>query len=104
MSAVLHWDKVVLSIRIDLRSTVTLLDYIHFTSFVDRSVDKLKKNVTVTQKRKFVNLGGSYDPIYVEPEKCIFNLSSHSLSSRESFLLSLGLDFCLPVLRLPKKS
>ena len=40
---------------------------------------------------------------FIQPEKCIFNLSDYVLSTRESLLLSLGLDFCLPVLRYPRK-
>ena len=54
--AIIHWDKVVTSIKNDLRRVVSVLDYIHFSSFVDRSVDSLRKNVTVTQKKKYVAL------------------------------------------------
>ena len=38
-----------------------------------------------------------------DPSKVIFNLSRYELSEREKFLLSFGLDFCLPITKLKFK-
>ena len=46
-------------------------------------------------ERKLLKLG-VHLPNFLNPKDVIFNLSSHVLSKREEFLLSLGLDFCLP--------
>ena len=64
----------------------------------------MNKLVTNVHRRKFTNLGGSFDPTFINPDKCLYNVSNYVLNSRETFLLCLGLDFCLPVFHYPKKS
>ena len=54
-------------------------------------------------KRKFVKWGGVYNPSSVKLENCILNYSNYCLSNREKFLLSLGLNFCVPSFNFPKK-
>ena len=78
-----------------LKCNVSFIDYVHLKQFVDNSVLKLHKNICNVHRRKFTKLGGSYDPTFIDPSKCIYNLSNYTLSEREKFLLSLGLDFCL---------
>lgn len=72
------------------------LDYVHFESFVDASVAKYVNDIERVHERKlnFLNVQG---PLFNDPEKVIINLSAYNLSSREKFLLALGLDFNLPV-------
>ena len=95
--------EVVCQLENRLKNIVCRLDFIHFKHFIDNSVCKLHNNVETVHRRKFTSLGGSYDPTFIDPSKCIFNLSNYVLSKRETFLLSLGLDFCMPVFRFPRK-
>ena len=96
-------ESVMSSLNLEVRNSVSWIDYNHVSHFVSNSVHKLSKQVTNTHRKKFTYLGGSYDPTFIDPNKCIFNVSNYVLSVRETFLLSLGLDFCLPVFHYPKK-
>ena len=99
-----HQKTIMLRLSLDVKKKLSWIDYNHVSNFVSNSVCKLNKNVTSIHRNKFTSLGGSYDPTFIDPNKCLFNVSNYTLSSRETFLLSLGLDFCLPVFHYPKKS
>ena len=86
----------------DLKCELSWLDFAHINRFINTSVNNYVKHVTDVQRRKFIGLGGSYDPTHIDPNKCIFNLSNYVLNARQTFLLSLGLDFCLPNFKFPK--
>ena len=49
-------------------------------------------------EKKLLKLGICL-PKFMSPKDLIFNYSNYSLSKKEEFLLSLGLDFCLPNFR-----
>ena len=55
-------------------------------------------NAKNVHQRKLHNLGITV-PNFVNSKKVVFNYSNYQLSKREEFLLSLGLDFCLPNFR-----
>ena len=86
-----------------VKENVSWLDFVHVNSFIDKLVDLYKRKVTDVHKRKFVSWGGSYNPTTIDVDKCIFNFSDYVLGEREKFLLSLGLNFCVPSFHFPKK-
>ena len=71
--------------------------------FVENGIEKYKKQVDELHKKKFTNWGGSYSITNIPPDQCIFNYSNYVLNKREEFLLSLGINFCIPFLHYPKK-
>ena len=58
-------------------------------------VDSYVCDVKNTHQDKLYKLGITI-PKFLDPKKVVFNFSDYVLSEREEFLLSLGLDFCLP--------
>ena len=52
-------------------------------------------DISKVHERKLLKLG-IHQPKFVSPKDVIFYFSDHQLSPKEEFLLSLGLDFCLP--------
>ena len=87
----------------NVKRAVSYFDYCHLKNFVTIGVCNYRRDCIDVQRRKFVNWGGSYDPTNVDPNVCIFNFSNYVLGKREKFLLGLGLDFCLPSFRYPRK-
>ena len=86
-----------------VKENISWFDFVHVNSFIDRMVDLYKSKVIDVHKRKFVSWGGIYNPTTIDVNKCIFNFSDYVLGEREKFLLSLGLNFCVPSFNFPKK-
>ena len=59
----------------------------------------MSKKYSLTHEKKLINLGACNGLKSCDPTKVIFNFSSKVLSDREKYLLSFGLDFCLPVFK-----
>ena len=78
-----------------LCNLVSFLDCFLLKHFVNKSINAYVLQVKNVHQRKFYKLGITV-PNFVDPKKVLFNYSDYHLSEREEFLLSLGLDFCLP--------
>lgn len=79
--------------RNSFRNLVTFLDYWTFLHRIYEHSKVISEKVRLRHERKLNNLGinrVNYN------EKCIFNISSKHLSTREKKLLMLGLDFSIP--------
>ena len=72
-----------------------MLDGLYFRTLLRKSVGSFGSGVRITHQRKLLRLG-IQQPKFVSPADVIFNFSDYKLSKKEKFLLSLGLDFCLP--------
>ena len=80
-----------------LRNLMSHLDFYCLCGFVRRKVEKTKTNVSKIHEKKLQKIGANYNLKSCDPNKVIFNHSNVVLSIREKFLLSFGLDFCLPI-------
>ena len=83
-----------------LKQSVSFVDFYVLQNAVNVSVTKYSISILEVHKRKISNLGGRYDLTSCDPSKVVFNLSRYELSEREKFLLSFGLNFCLPITKL----
>ena len=91
----------VTNIKEELRGKVSLLDLSCLCHFVLRNDSNYKNKIRLTHDRKLNNLGGNLDLKSALPDSVIFNYSRRILSDREKFLLSFGLDFNIPVFKIP---
>ena len=82
-----------------LKCVVSRLDFICLKRFVQKQCEVLRNNISKTHERKLHNLGANYHLKSCTPEQVIFNYSDTTLTQREKFLLSFGLDFCLPIFK-----
>ena len=78
-----------------LFNSVSFLDSMYLKTFINRNIISFADRQKQTHNRKLNNLGVNV-PNFINPKKTVFNYSSYVLSNREEFLLSLGLDFCMP--------
>ena len=78
-----------------LSNSLSFLDCILFKYYVNKNINSYVLDVERVHERKLQNLG-IHVPNFLDPKKVVFNFSDYQLSEREEFLLSLGLDFCLP--------
>ena len=78
-----------------IRDTVSFIDFIYAKSVLANSTNSYSENVQNTHSRKLERLGIQI-PKFLNSKSTVFNHSNYVLSKREQFLLSLGLDFCLP--------
>ena len=76
-------------------STLSVLDRIYCKNIIKENIDKYVSKVKRVHDRKLLKLG-IRKPRFMLPNDVIFNYSNYVLSKKEEFLLSLGLDFCLP--------
>jgi len=83
-----------------LKGVVSHLDFSCLNLFIRRRIDKYIDNVKTTHERKLAAVGAKSNLTSVDPSKVIFNYSDKSLTDRERFLLSFGLDFNLPIFKL----
>ena len=83
----------------NLKETVSYMDFNCLYVFVSRSVDKLVTRVSNIHEQKLFKLGCKYNLSSFDPNKVIFNHSDKVLSEREKYLLSFGLEFCLPIFK-----
>ena len=78
-----------------LQNTVSLIDFIYVKNVLTNYVKIYSTNVQNINTRKLERLGIQI-PKFLDSKSTVFKYSNHALSKREEFLLSLGLDFCLP--------
>ena len=78
-----------------LFGSLSLLDGLYVKSILNKNIEKFVSDTTRIHERKLHKLGIS-QPKFLSPKDVIFNYSDYRLSKREEFLLSLGMDFCLP--------
>ena len=74
---------------------LSLLDRLFIKSVIKQNISKYAMQVEKIHDRKLLKLG-IHKPKFICPKDVIFNFSDYVLSKREEFLLSLGIDFCLP--------
>ena len=75
--------------------SLSLVDRLYIRTLLNRNISKFVSDTTKIHERKLFKLG-IHQPKFMSPDNVIFNYSNYVLSSKEKFLLSLGLDFCLP--------
>ena len=78
-----------------LKIKLSFLDIIYIKSRVAQYIKTYADKISSTHHRKLLAFGIS-QPDFKFVDQAIFNYSSYELSKKEKFLLSLGLDFCLP--------
>lgn len=79
--------------KVRFKSLVSFLDYLAFTTKSTELTKKIAAKIESRHEKKLDNLG--IHKIRYN-ENCIFNLSSRRLTPRETKILMLGLDFCIP--------
>ena len=77
-----------------LHSKITLLDYI---SFVRKQTSKFISTTKTTHEKKLTGLGAKNSFTSCNPGRVIHNLSHRTLTQKEYFLLSFGLEFGLTI-------
>ena len=77
-----------------LRTSVSYLDFIHLTNFIDNCNIKGARRSEIIQNRKLERLKREYLSEGIDPDKVIFNYSSYELNDIEKKVLSHGLKFC----------
>ena len=79
-----------------LRETLAIIDYTHVIClFLTQNDRKLVHHQNIRFKKLF-NLGLEVSKVSHDPDKIIFNYSSHKLSKSEKSLLCKGLNFAIP--------
>lgn len=82
-----------------LSSNVSRIDFHCLCVAASRRINNLSIKYSLIHEKKLFNLGACNGLKSCDPSKVIFNYSSKALSEREKYLLSFGLDFCLPVFK-----
>ena len=82
-------------IQAALYSKLSLLDTLFISSQLSKYLSVFSDKISNTHERKLHKFGVS-QPNFKFLDNAVFNFSSYTLSAKEKFLLSLGLDFCLP--------
>ena len=77
-----------------IQNSVSFIDFIYVKNVLNSNVNTFSVNVQNVHVRKLQHLGIQI-PKFLNAKTTVFNYSNYVLSKRE-FLLSLGLDFCLP--------
>ena len=75
--------------------SLSIIDMIIFKQLFNKNINEFVSMVKSVHLRKMRSLG-IIIPSFNKDNKIVFNFSNCVLSQREEFLLSLGLDFCLP--------
>ena len=83
-----------------LKSRTTFIDYYYLNFFVKKHTNITIDKVKSTHNNKLNRLGINNDLQPLDPNKVIFNHSNRVLSHKEKFMLSLGLNFKLPIFRI----
>ena len=81
--------------ELTLKSKVSKLDFIYIKKVIKNRTLKYSEKIRKIHDKKLTNLG-IHKPAFQDNSKIITNLSSRVLSKRETFLLTLGLEFALP--------
>ena len=90
-------DNKLADIEKKFNETFSYLDTICIKYFLKNHVTKFINKTQDIHKKKLLHLGIKNTLSPITPEKVLFNYSDVDLSQREKFILSLGLDFSLPV-------
>ena len=80
----------------DLRQSISRLDMKCIFLRNTNNNRKYKQTVERVHQQKLHKLGANLQLNSLDPNIVVHNLSSYMLSKREKYLLSFGLDFCLP--------
>ena len=83
-----------------LSQNVSRLDLVCLNRVVECNTERVVKKINDAQSRKLNNLGFLNRLKPLDPSKVIFNYSNYQLSSKESNILALGLNFRLPIFKL----
>lgn len=78
-----------------LKSKVSTLDFISLKSLAIKNCTASINHTKLVHQRKLRKLG-IHQPNFNNPNDVIFNYSNHTLTNKERFLLSLGLNFSIP--------
>ena len=89
-------DTLKKKLTLSLRQQVSFVDFHSCLFFLSKRVTNFRKNVQITHNKKLNNLGVTPCINECDPSKVIFNLSHRTLSERQKFLLSFGLEFGIP--------
>ena len=79
-----------------LRGILGIIDYTHVCCLFLSKNDKKRKNQQDIHSKKLLNLGIESSKTSHDPQKVIFNYSSHVLTESEKSLLWKGLNFAIP--------
>ena len=82
-------------LKAKLKSTVSFCDYAALSSLVSSNTERFRIKVSTIHEAKLHKLHIIKPNMFCANE-VIFNFSTYVLSQREKFILSLGLEFCLP--------
>ena len=90
------YTKKMSQLKIKLRAKLKFIDFIHISSkFLNRNNHGLNR-IRLIQEKKLFNLGMRTAAETNDPEKVIFNFSSHTLTASEKSLLAKGLNLSIP--------
>ena len=79
-----------------IRNCINIIDFAHITRYFLTNNDNMLTRVRLIQEKKLVNLGLRSANESNDPEKVIFNFSSHKLTQHEKSLLVKGLNLSIP--------
>ena len=90
------FEKDFIMLKRKLRETLGIIDYTHICClFLNKNDKKLKHQQDIHSKKLF-DLGFENSQTSHDPDKVIFNYSSHVLTKSEKSLLCKGLNFVIP--------
>ena len=93
-------NKKITSMKNNLYNEMSFIDYVHvITKFLvsnDKNIYKIHKNQGKKLHNLFLNNSYHNSVTSHNPDKVIFNFSSHVLNTTEKSLLSKGLNFAIP--------
>ena len=84
----------------EIRSIVSLLDWVLINKFVQSENRTFRENTEKTHEKKLLALGVSRQTAPIDPNRVIFNYSKIVIPPKIKLLLAYGLDFALPVFKL----
>ena len=95
-SKVKEFERDFIVLKRKLRETLGIIDYTHICClFLNKNDKKLKHQQDIHSKKLF-DLGFENSQTSPDPDKVIFNYSSHVLTKSEKSLLCKGLNFAIP--------
>ena len=97
---ILKFQKSLEECKTNLKSSVSVLDFICMNNFIENSIKKFTEKISETHEKKLKNLGISSHMYPLDPNLVIFNYSNRILTDQERNLLTLGLNFKLPMYKL----
>ena len=90
------FEKDFLVLKRKLRETLGIIDYTHLCCLVLNKSDRKLKHQQDIDSKKLSDLGFENSLTSHDPDKVIFNYSSHVLTKSEKSLLWKGLNFTIP--------